>query len=319
MFSKRDTLKNSVRLRRRKRLETSAFFLCGFLFIFVGLAALSQIDYFLIKNIKISGLRTIKQEEIVGLVVENISGRYFKLFPKNNMFLYDSGKMETLLKDHFTKIKEADIRHESNNAINIYIKEREASFMWCGEDNDRCYYMDENGLIFDTAPRFSNGVFLVFKGGVSSKGENINYIGKSIMTPENIKMMNIFKNRIEKIIFKHFKQNWKISSFSLVAGDDIFAHMDDEQGGEWELMIAPRTEEKYSFRGGDQSGGLLKEEKEGEWFGFGGDLQSAEANFDVTLGSQAFKEQLDNHDKNLAALEYIDLRFGKKVFYRFEN
>jgi hypothetical protein len=263
-------------------------------------------------------MKTLKQEEVVGILLDKISGRYLELFPKNNIFIYSSEAIATMLKERFVNIQEVDVRYDGDNKISVYIKEREASFMWCEEVQNGCYYMDENGLIFDNAPRFSNGVFLVFRGGISLEEGSLDYIGRTIMTPENIKMLNIFKSRIEKIIFKHFKQEWKISSFLISDGGDIVARLDNGQEGEWELMIAPRTEEKYSFRGGEQPRGLLREEQEGEWFGFGGDLQAAEENFDVTIGSQAFKEHVNNSYKSLADLEYIDLRFDKKIFYKFK-
>jgi len=277
---------------------------------------LSQIDRFLIKKIKISGERTISRAVLANQIKPRLEGRYFGLFPKNNAFIYGRRGMIDFLKTNILKIEEAEVSLDDLNTLSINITERQARLLWCKNDPKTCYYADGNGLIFDRAPHFSDGVFLRFEGGLPSEESDSYYVGKNIFPAEYIKMLITFRQRAEELLKKNFSDNWKASYYFLGEGSDIDLFFENGIGGKWKIMMSPRTEEGYSFKGNDSSG-LLKPETEATWAGFGGDLESAEANLKVILSSEAFRGSADNKTEPLKNLEYIDLRFGKKIFYKF--
>lgn len=313
---KKDVLRTSSKMRRKKKLDTFSVFFCIFLFIFVGFAALSHIDRFLIKKVKISGERTIERGLLEQTILNGLNGRFLKIFPKNNAFIYPKEELLVSLKSRFLTINSVSISLPEMHTMSVKIEERQASFTWCEEGGADCYYADVDGLIFDKAPNFSRGVFLRFEGGLPSKEEALYYIGKFILPSEDIKMLVVFKQRAEELVKKHFPDNWRIVSYSIKEGNDLDLTFENEEGKKWKMMIAPRDEEEYSFKGGDAEG-VLKSEKETSWSGFGGDLELFERNLNTILSSQAFKEAAKGSPDPLQDLDYIDLRFGKKIFYKF--
>ncbi|HBM45511.1 MAG: hypothetical protein UT05_C0009G0070 [Parcubacteria group bacterium GW2011_GWF2_38_76] len=318
MVPRKDILKSSGKLRRKKKFDNFLIFLSIFLFIFTSLAGLSQIDRFLIKKIKIRGERTLSSDIIAPVILEEMSGKFLGFFPKNNFLIFKKTKIIENIKKNFLVINNVSLSLSDINTLVVEIEERQANFIWCEKEKTSCFYLNSEGLIFNRAPGFSKGVFFRFEGGLPLGKEPSYYLGKFIIPTEYFKMLNTFKQRAEDAVKNNFSDKWKATSYFLKEGDDLELFFENKEEQKWKIILAPRKEEEYSFKGGD-AGGVLSVEKEKSWIGFGNDLELAERNLSTILSSKAFKDSANGETDPLQDLEYIDLRFGKKIFYKFTN
>jgi len=173
------------RHRRRVILNKIFIALIGFLAVFSLSAYLFRLDSLNITEIQINGNKVVATEALRETVEEQITGNYFWLFPKTNFLIYPQHKIEIELKNKFKRIKDIFINDKNIKTLEISLTEREAKYTWCGitpelavkppsslgglTANDQpCYFMDEDGYIFDGAPYFSGTVYFKFYGPQSS-------------------------------------------------------------------------------------------------------------------------------------------------------
>ncbi|MBU6431358.1 MAG: FtsQ-type POTRA domain-containing protein [Patescibacteria group bacterium] len=143
MARRNPNLKSSLARKRRRKIfaiKAVLVFLLSIGFVFL-LSWFSRISPIQIAEIEVSGNSSVSGDEIMSLVKKETSGNYFMLFSKNSVFLYPKKSIETKLADNFKKIEKAEIKFEGFKKIIVKINERKAESLWCsgGKDaeNDR--------------------------------------------------------------------------------------------------------------------------------------------------------------------------------------
>ena len=183
---------------RKALLKKILFLIFLFILLLVGLSFLSKWEKLNINNIQISGNKVVETKIIEEIVKEKISGYYFWFFPKTNFLIYPRGEIEKELADKFKRIKDISINVKNLQTLDIFINERTALYTYCGiapaeldDSNQKCYFMDEDGYIFDEAPYFSGQVYLKFYGKT----------GSYFFEPNFNKLIS-FKETLEKVGIK---------------------------------------------------------------------------------------------------------------------
>lgn len=133
MIRNNPTLKPSkLRRRRRKIFAVKAvlvfLLLIGFVFL---LSWLSKISSLQIENIEVSGNATVSKDEIIGLIKSETTAKYFLLFSKNSIFLYPKKSIAAKLMDNFKKIEKAEIKSKGWNTLVVTVVERKPNSIWC--------------------------------------------------------------------------------------------------------------------------------------------------------------------------------------------
>ncbi len=161
MLSRSHTLK-SARLKERRRKviigrAVLALFgaggLWGLIFWFTGLPV------FTIKTIEVEGTVSVSPSDIASSTEKFMTGRYWFTVPRANVLFYPK---KTILEDilkAYPRVENAEVRFRNFHTLHITITEREAAALWCrvlavrkvylGEQWDDCFLMDKNGFIFD--------------------------------------------------------------------------------------------------------------------------------------------------------------------------
>ncbi|PIR69132.1 hypothetical protein COX93_00270 [Candidatus Nomurabacteria bacterium CG_4_10_14_0_2_um_filter_30_12] len=202
---------NSPRLlrfkkKRRTILMRKIFFLF-FILVLVGLSFLFRWKNLNISNIKITGNKVIETKAIEDIVKENITGYYFYFFPKTNFIIYPQSKINAELMSKFKRIKDISINNKNIKTLDISLTERTALYTYCGSSidlipesqNQKCYFIDEDGYIFDEAPYFSEGIYLKFYGIIDNNEENPS---GSYFFPSYFKKLITLKETLNKIGIK---------------------------------------------------------------------------------------------------------------------
>jgi hypothetical protein len=290
-MKKRNVL-NSPRLaelkKRRRRAILNKIFLSTFGLgaIFFLLTYVSRLPNLNIVEIQIDGNKTVDTEILKTTIERELAGKYLWLFPKTNILFYPQNAIKNELQDKFTRLNNIDLSIKNNKILSVSLTEREAKYTWCGnvfpefgrstsESSEKCYFLDENGYIFDEAPYFSGEVYFKFYGTTEQP------LG-SYFLKDKFKQLTSFKDILVDIGLK------PVSLYVTKDGDvEIFL----SRGA------SSTTLPKIIFK-------------------IDADFQNVAENLEAALTTEPLKTEFKN---KYFSLQYIDLRFGNKVYTKFSK
>lgn len=279
----REIKRSSWRIRRKKALQ---ILLCGALFLWGAFAVssgVSHLDKLYIRKVYISGNSKVENSRIFAVVENILAGRYYGVYPKSNILIYPKEQLEQTLLRNIPWLAGVVISG-STNMVSIEVIEREPKYLWCDDlakpiSTRICYYMDKDGFVFDKAPAFSGHIYPEFYGGNKRGG----YMGRSILPVATLQNILSVKDSINKMI--------KDGGYPLGEAYGVYVH----NNGDYDLLLSGiKKDWRASF---DLNTDPVKK-------------------FKAVLDSKFFKKELAGPGNNL---EYVDLRFGKKVFYKFNK
>jgi cell division septal protein FtsQ len=277
-MASRVQLPNS-RLKRRKRVRRTRLAIAlGVLLLFVaaGVVGLSWIPGIRIHEVEVVGAKTLGTENVEQYVSEKLEGRKFFVLPANNVFFYPKKEIIERLRNEYPVLKEAYIRAKNFEAIEVTLIEREPKALWCGEARD------ETGgcrLMDETGFIYSADLGLTLPSYVRYTGIASSTSGYSgAVEPKQFLTPEEFKAL--SALVAALAQN---QSQTEVISVDVDTHRDVRVVfGNAFMLLFSLTDA-------------------------GGDVYER---FTLALGAEPFK------DKNLSGFEYLDLRFGDKLYYK---
>jgi hypothetical protein len=213
---KNSSVLNSPRLLELKRKKNKILrkkiliYLCIFVAIIIGLSFLSKWQKLNIIDIQISGNKVIETNLIEEIAKEKIAGDYLYFFPKTNFLLYPRAQIEESLALKFKRLTDISVKVINPQKLEISVSERIPLYTYCGltppDTSDekavheqKCYFLDKEGYIFDEAPYFSGEVYLKLYGAVSGDGENPS---GSYFLQTNFSKLITLKDNLDKIKIK---------------------------------------------------------------------------------------------------------------------
>ncbi len=281
-----------IKKERNKILRRKIFFLLFLLvLILIGLSFLSKWDKLNINNIEITGNKVIETKMIEDVVKEKIAGNYLYFFPKTNFLLYPKGEIIKELTNKFTRLKNISLSIKNFQTLDISVAERMTLYTYCGDNplsnlgaelpsEQKCYFLDQDGYIFDEAPYFSGEVYLKFYGTVNN-GDPLNIPSGSYFYQSIFSKLISFKDTLEKI-------GVKPAAFYVQESGDIEVYLSSSV----KSQLGPKI--------------ILKTDS---------DFDQVAENLQSVLTTEPFQSDFKN---KYSSLLYIDLRFGNKVYYKFK-
>jgi len=302
---KRNVL-NSPRLlelkKRRRKAFLNKILISGFglLVIFILLAYLSRLNSLNIAEVQIVGNKIVDTEAIRTIVDEQITGKYLWLFPKTNILFYPENNIKNELQNKFKRLKEVSLSIESNKVLLVSLVEQEAKYIWCGanlpveidspnmnNNNQKYYFLNEDGYIFDEAPYFSGEVYFKFYGLT-----DVGHLDSERSTSVDIPLGSYFskQNFKQLISFRDILVSIGLKPIALYATPD----------GDIQILLSDKTPAgsgpKIIFRADSN-------------------FQNVAENLEAALNTEPLQSKFKN---NYSSLQYIDLRFGNKVYDKFQ-
>lgn len=293
-MDKRNVL-NSPRLLELKRKKRKIFIrkliIWGILFLIVicALSFATRIKRLNITEIQVSGNKVIDTDKIIESTQKITSGYYLWLFPKTNIFFYPKSRIKNELANEYKRLNNINISL-SKQKMNISVSERTPEYTWCGitpsstADQEDCYFLDKEGFIFDKAPFFSGEVYFKFYGNTEPKKDLPAQAGD----PNG---SYIGKGYFDK----------------LIALKDVLKDM----GVKPVVIYVEDGEDLKIFLSRDKiltNGPVIIIKKDA-------DFQKIAENLKAAIETDPLKTKFKNEYANL---EYIDVRFGNKVYYKFK-
>lgn len=142
--------------RKRKIIYSVSAFVILVLFILV-----SRLDKLRVSEIRVEGATVTGAETVSKAVHELIDGYYLWIIPRNSILFYPRVRVERALAKRFPRFAQIEVSLEGTQALVVEVLEREPFALYCREA-EQCWFLDTEGFIFDSAPTFSEGVYLVY-------------------------------------------------------------------------------------------------------------------------------------------------------------
>jgi hypothetical protein len=258
-----------------------------FLLFFVTGGGISHKAKWQINQIDISGTDAGTSDLIHSFVLQKLEGNYYFVYARNNSHLFPKNEIEKSLLSTYPRILNVLVSRVDDHNISIFVTERKPYALWCGEtfhpelsSLPDCWFVDNTGFVFDKAPMFSRGVYIEVYGKLIEK--TAGEILQSKIPSEGF----IFADSFAKLILKDIGKPFQIQI---------------NPDGEYSITILSSIE--YPFL---------------SWVNIRFDDQSNSETLIKNLKSSINVQFPDNlpHKKQLL---YIDMRFGNKVIFGFEN
>lgn len=276
---------------RRKRTIGFAFFAFS-IFVFVGLLgfglySFAQLEKFRIKNIAVEGTRVLSHDEIRGVATYALDGSLFFFIPKNHYAFMSSRNLAETLQKEFPRIRTVSVKKSFPDGIKIFLEERMEWGIWCSELRNK---KQELTAIANSA--------LTANGG----GQNhCGYIDREgVLFEYPLKISGAFL----PVIFDDSRS--EIRGGERVVAADVISFFETARNRAKPELGIVFTELEISQE-------LLDDyylyTNEG-WYALVPRLG------DQALWFNPLKALLHHELQNRAELEYIDARFGNKLFYK---
>lgn len=148
--------------------RTVAVLVLAVLFFVAG-GGVSQSDRWKVERVDISGAQAVESSAIEAFAREELKGNYYFVYARENSYLFPGREIEQGLLEMFPRLASARAEPIAPHAIAIKVSERKPYALWCGTahletwfPSEPCWFIDDTGFVFDRAPIFSDGVYVAY-------------------------------------------------------------------------------------------------------------------------------------------------------------
>jgi cell division septal protein FtsQ len=120
-------------LRKKRNKKITKYVIIFFIFVLFVLlfSYLSHRKEVRISRVILKGGLLVKESDVSEKSFEYMSGSYFWLFPKNSSFWYPKNKLEDFLSQNFKRIETISIKLDGFQNMVVTIEERKPFAIWC--------------------------------------------------------------------------------------------------------------------------------------------------------------------------------------------
>ncbi len=266
------------------------------LLILAGMIGFLRQPSLQITTIRVEGTRSLDPARVQESAQSFISGFHAWVIPRSNVLLvskraWSEQLLHTIPTLEFVSIELIDRTH----AI-VHVVERDPAYVWCTAGASgvpsapaapisaipECYFVDGDGYVFEPAPVFSDGVYLIFRGGPLTSN------------PEPLRNVVISED-----------------SFSLL--EKLLAALRSRAMTVTEVVFLPEGDIKLLF---DSLGGQIVKASTYLLVTQHASPEKVVQMLDLMMQDVAFDEKFKAVPGDL---EYIDFRFENKIIYKWKG
>ncbi len=148
--------------KRRKKLRVYLYiFLAIVLLGFCGLLFYTQSHRYDLESPVVVGASFVRDVEIHTIVTEHSSVKFVGIFSRNNKLFFPGDSIQTKL-ESIPAVVSAEVEVIGNTPY-VRLIERVPTHLWCSDisdENSLCYFVDDSGVLFASAPDFTGGTYL---------------------------------------------------------------------------------------------------------------------------------------------------------------
>ncbi len=283
MIKRRDILHSSklteLRRQRRKNLQNKILYIAIIsLVLVVVFVSLTNLNKLKIKNIEISGNKVVDTEVIDQIIRDSLKGSYLYIIPKSNFLFLPKEQIVENLTNTYGRLKDISFKITNTESMHISLGEREGKYIWCGDELNEISLNEENPCSFMDNSGYVFDVAPFFSGNVYFR-----FFGK--LNNKNFALEDW--NKIISLKESITNMGLKIVAMYIKTDGDIEIYLSSNLP----LYQAPEIRLKKDFV-----------------------LEKIVGNLGAAITTEPLVSDLKNKNKTL---DYIDLRFGNKVYFKF--
>lgn len=287
------SVRDEIKLKSRKAGLQDLLFKINVAVVLIGLVLasavfLSRYHKLFISDITFVGNQATSSEELNATVGQLLSQNYLYIFPKKNFFITPKRNLgEAIIKQNLW-VNNVAIEPVEFGKLLVTVKERKPDSVWCqSQEVSGCYFIDNTGFVFSPAPNFSDNVFIKIYG---NQPADISPLGTYPVSRQKFRQISFIRQALPQIFESVEFTNVSVEKIVIESEQDISAYIDGRIGDRrigWKILFDTKD-----------------------------DLQNVALNVSAAFKLDEFKEELEEKDWRL---NYLDLRFGNKIFYTFEG
>lgn len=280
--------------------------------ILYGLYYLFYSEKFAIKEINVEGQQNISEYAIKNIIEEQFNKSRFLIFKQNNLLLFKKSLAGDNIKKSYV-LDKLKINKEFPHSLRVIIDERVSTVIWLSKEGEEeeYYYLDLDGIVLGEIPLTEIEKLLTNKK-TAPLGE------------ESVEVMGLLKetDKKEQSQATKEKNNEKLKSIPPYIVDlsgekvNIKERVLDKKTINFAITLATKFREifpdkkiKYFATPKKRSSRLHLITEEG-WEAF------FESSRDLDEQLTNLKLVIKQKIKNLSRVQYIDLRFGERIYYK---
>ncbi len=129
---------------------------------------------------KIKSVQIKINENEVGISIKNVYSKV-KYLNGKNIFLISQRKIKSQIKNDFPAAKEISVKRDlRQQKVNIKIDIYPVAAIWCFDNQQKCFYLNSQGIIFQKSPILGGNLFLV----VNDLSNQFLSIGQKVIAPD---------------------------------------------------------------------------------------------------------------------------------------
>ncbi len=227
----RKTLK-SERARMERidaRFQAIAQILLVLYALFVLASWLSYRPVFALTNVKVSGAHAISNSEVQSIAESALHTRLLYRVDRNNMLLYPTTAVLSEIKSKYPRIKDAQLKFDDRHKLTISVEEYLPAMLYCmGFENFKesvapkkeevasttessepstdesqslstCYFADERGYVFATAPNYAGYPFIAIVASSTLLTKGTSPVGTFALDAETFHNIERFISELNTI------------------------------------------------------------------------------------------------------------------------
>jgi len=268
--------------KRRTKLILAAVFV-AIVLLFYGVVKFFSLPSLQITGVTVQGTKMLLKEDIAKKAEEKISGNYFWFFPKKNIFLYPKLEIRADIIESFPPIFTADVSLNGSRNLEIIINERDTAAIWCGRNKPSPDILSDPGCYYVDKTGYIFSGSPRFSGNAYFTLYGNGYLKAGDPLGQYLVSSDIFS---KTLALRDFLHGYKIIADNIYFGNDGYAEFFDANG----FAVKWNTDQ---------------------------DIHPLESNMQAIFRSASWKEGVISPDPEKPdALEYLDFRFGNKIYYK---
>lgn len=277
-FQKRGASSSRLQKRKKRVFILKVIMLCAVLGAGgYGFFSMVNAQSFSIATVNIQGTKLVSQTDVARIANNSLAGSYAFFFPKKNVLLAPRDEIKTKLEEAYPEFTNVEVETEGLTKININVAERTPAALWC-EGDIKTILDKENATCY-----FADATGFIFSKAPTYSGNALPTFGGHFDTEKVIGSQILSERDFD--IYKEFMKN-----ISVLNTIPAFLHID----GHNEYTIVLTNGGRILISGMTDTLVLFE------------NLKSVIEEQGNSTERQAFLNNLD----------YIDLRYGNKVYYK---
>jgi hypothetical protein len=281
-----DILMSSRQLRRKRLFLKGIFFIAAVFILTGGCISLFYMPKFKITGITIEGALVLDKEQVREEITNILKEKFFGIIPYDNIFIFPKKEIISDLLRNLPIIKNVSINRNFPNNISLLIDEREPEAIWCLNQNPpsatstQAAISDNFSLNMTVSCAFIDGGGFVFGIAPFFSGSIFLKFFDERKEPAGIGKNILSADEFRKLLlFGNLLLQNNIEVLKITVKDDGFYEINTGEG--WKILMNDKT-----------------------------DANSAFSNLKLVLDS--------NIKEKRPQLDYLDLRFGNKVYFKYK-